>query len=77
MLMRVYYDVILGLTTADWFWPCINELLVTAQKGLAQWDLPVPDPPNVWTAQPVNISVNFQCNEEYMEGHTLMKLLSG
>ena len=58
MLMRVCYDVTLGLTTANWFWPCINELLVRAQKGLTQWDLPAPEPPNVWTAQSVSFSFN-------------------
>ena len=72
-VMRVCNDVTLGLTTADWFWPRINELLVTAQKGLTQWDLPAPGPPNVWTAQSVSFSENFQCNEAYLEGHSLKK----
>ena len=53
MLIRVCYDVILGLTTPDWPWTHMNELLVPAQKGLTQYDLRVTGPPNVRTAQPL------------------------
>ena len=77
MLIRGYNDVILGLTPPHWFWLCINELLVPAQKGLTQCDLPAPGPPNGWTAQSVSFSVNFQCNEAYLEGHSLKKLWIG
>ena len=59
MLMRVYYDVILGLTTPDMLWPRINELLVPAQKGLTQCNLPASEPPNVRTAQPGKCSVDL------------------
>ena len=44
MLMRVYNDVTLGLTTAHWLETCMNELLVPHKKGLTQWDLPEPGP---------------------------------
>ena len=65
MLMRVCYDVILGLTNADWSLTRINELLVPAQKGLTQWDLLEPELPNVHGAQPLNSTLEFQ----YMEGN--------
>ena len=52
--MRVCYDVILGLTSADWSLTRINELLVPAQKGRTQCDLPAPELSNVHSAQPLN-----------------------
>ena len=52
MVIRVYNDVILGLTSPDWPWSHMNELLVPAQKALTQCDLPASGPANVWTAQP-------------------------
>ena len=58
MLIRVCYDVILGLTTPHWPWTCMNELLVTAHKGLTQWDLPGPELPNVRTAQPGSVTTH-------------------
>ena len=39
MLIREYNDVILGLTSPDWPWSHMNELLVPTQKGLKQWNL--------------------------------------
>ena len=65
MLIRGYNDVILGLTTSDWPWTCMNDLLVTAQKGLLQCDLPVPALPNVHGAQPLNSTLEFWYMEEY------------
>ena len=65
MLMRLYNDVKVGLSTPDWFWTCINELLVPAQKGLTQCDLPVSELPDVHGAQPLNSTLEFQ----YMEGY--------
>ena len=65
MLIRGYNDVKLGLTIAHWPWTCMNELLVTAQKGLLQCDLPVPELPNVHGAQPLNSILEFR----YMEGY--------
>ena len=65
MLIRGYNDVKLGLTTPHWPWTCMNELLVTAQKGLTQWDLPAPVIPNVHGAQPLNSTLEFR----YMEGY--------
>ena len=65
MLIRVCYDVILGLTTPHWPWTCMNELLVTAHKGLTQWDLPGPELPNVHGAQTLNSILEFR----YMEGY--------
>ena len=65
MLTRVCYDVILGLTTAHWSLTRINELLVPAEKGLLQCDLPVPALPNVHGAQPLNSILEFR----YMEGY--------
>ena len=56
MLIRGCYDVILGLTMPHWLWTCMNELLVPAQKGLIQWDLPAPELPNVHGALVVIIS---------------------
>ena len=32
MLMRVYNDVIRGLTSPDWPWTCMNELLVPHRR---------------------------------------------
>ena len=60
MLMRVCYDAIFGLTTGDWSLTRINELLVPAQKGLLQCDLPVPALPNVHGAQPLNSILEFR-----------------
>ena len=60
MLIRGCYDVILGLTPPDWFWLRMNELLVTAQKGLySVW------PANVHGAQPLNSTLEIR----YMEGY--------
>ena len=77
MLMRLYTDVKLGLSTPDWFWTCINELLVPAQKGLTQWDLPAPGPANVHTAHPGKYSVNFQYIEQYLEVYPFMESWAG
>ena len=77
MLIRGYNDVTLGLTTADWFWPCINELLVPAQKGLTQCDLPASEPANVHTAHPRKYSVNFQYIEQYLEVYPFMESCTG
>ena len=65
MLMRVCYDVILGLTMPDWSLTRINELLVPAQKGLTQWDLLAPELPNVHGAQTLNSILEIR----YMEGY--------
>ena len=73
MLIREYNDVILGLTSPDWPWSHMNELLVPAQKALTQCDLPASGPANIWTAQLEIYSVYLQCNEEYLEGYPLMK----
>ena len=71
--MRVCYDVTLGLTTSDWFWPCMNELLVPAQKGLTQWDLLEPEQPNVHGVQPLNSTPEFQYMEGYFEVQNMVK----
>ena len=59
MLMRVYNDVTLGLTTAHWLETCMNELLVPHRKGLTQWDVPEPGPANVHTAQTLYFCVRI------------------
>ena len=33
MMMRIYNDVIFGLTTADWPWTYMNELLVPHRRA--------------------------------------------
>ena len=77
MLIRVCYDVILGLTMPDWSLPRINELLVPAQKGLTQWDLSAPELPNVHGAHPGKCSVNFQYIEQYLEVYPFMEWWTG
>ena len=60
MLMRVCYDVILGLTMPDWSLTRINELLVPAQtQGLTQWDLPASDYPTSTVLKLSIQSLNF------------------
>ena len=46
MDVHKYNDVILGLTSPDWPWSHMDELLVPTQKGLTQWNLPAPELPH-------------------------------
>ena len=71
------YDVTLaslGLTTAHWPWTCMNELLVPAQKGLLQCELPVPELPNVHGVQPLNSTLEF--HGEILERLDLVVIMS-
>ena len=77
MLMRVCNDVTLGLTTAHWFWPCMNELMVPAQKGLTQWDLLVPGPPYVHTAPPLKSTLEFWYMKGYFGVQNMVKYWTG
>ena len=73
MLIREYSDVILELTTSDWLWTWMNELLVPAQKGLLQCDLPAPLLPNVHGAQPLNSTLEFRYIEGYFGVQNMVK----
>ena len=75
MLIREYNDVILGLTSPDWPWSHMNELLVPAQKGLKQWNLPAPELPNVHGAQPLNSTLEFWYMKGYFEVQNMVKCL--
>ena len=63
MLIRVCYDVILGLTTPHWPWTCMNELLVTAEVphtvGPAGTGASL-GPANVRGAQSLYLSLEFR-----------------
>ena len=76
MLMRVCYDVILGLTTAHWSPTRINEVLVPAQKGLTQCDLPGPELPIVRTAQPLYFLLELRYKEGYFGHHSMVKIIA-